>query len=1049
MFPTTPEAIREETRAEMSAQESEERYRLLARAVNDVVWEWDLRTDALSWNEGMQTLFGYPPEEVDSTIDWWYEHIVEEDRARVVEGIHRFIDGDGEAWSDEYRFHCRDGKIATILDRGIIARDAAGQPVRMIGAMLDITLRKRTEDTLNLHSLVLRNMSEGVSLASEDGVIVFTNAASDAMFGYPRGELLGQHVTVLNDYPPEENERIVGAVIEQLATRGVWTGTWRNRRQDGTPFVTDARITRLDIGGRPHWVCVQKDVTEELRIAEAVRHSEERYRSLVQATAAIVWNTSAAGEFETDQPGWTAFTGQTRDELMGWGWLAKVHPEDQAETVERWKSALARRETYAMEHRVRRADGEYRTMSARAVPILDEDGAVREWVGVHSDVTHERVLQRQVENERARLRDIFERAPGLIATLRGPDHIFESANPTYVQFVGNRDLIGRTIREALPEAVHQGFTDLLDAVYLSGEPYVGREMPLTLRSPKGVAQHFIDFVYEPLREADGRISGIFVHGTDVTEQVHARRVVERQAEELERANLALQYQSQLNRTITDNAASCLFMMDERGHPTFMNPAAVEVTGYTLEEIRDKPLHLSVHHHHPDGRPFPISECPIDNGLHQLAALRDYRETFVRKDGTFFPVSCHVAPIEREDAASGAVLEFRDITDELRAQEALREVDRRKDEFLATLSHELRTPLTAILGWARMLNIGDLDEETMRIATRTIEESAQVQAQLIDDVLDLSRIISGKIRIQSNVVNAAQIASSAAEGVRLAAAAKHIRLEVDPSQNPEELQILGDANRLQQVIWNLLTNAIKFTPDGGAVRLAVQRKESTVVISASDSGIGIRPEFLPHVFEPFRQAEDPTTRSHGGLGLGLSIVRHLVELHGGTIRAFSEGEGLGSTFTVTLPLLRQMPAQRKGEDVAAAMAPLEAQQFADLSGRSLLVIDDQQSVREFFEVVLRRSGARVRGAGSVQEAIRAVREELPDTILCDIAMPDEDGYAFVAWLRGDERARATPVVAVTAFGRPEDRQRILEAGFDGYLRKPVEPGELTRVVAATG
>ncbi|HEX6161402.1 MAG TPA: PAS domain S-box protein [Thermoanaerobaculia bacterium] len=1045
MSPITTETACDEAGAQQAIRESEERYRLLSRAVNDVVWEWDLRTDALFWNEGVQTLFGYPPEEVEPTIDWWYRHIVEEDRDRVVEGIHRFVESDGEMWSDEYRFRCRNGEIATIMDRGIISRDLDGRPLRMVGAMLDITLRRRTEDTLNLHSLVLRNMSEGVSLSSEDGIIVFTNAASDAMFGYQRGELLGQHVTVLNDYLPEENERIVGAVIGQLATRGVWSGTWRNRRKDGTPFITDARITRLDIGGKPHWVCVQKDVTEELRIAEAVRHSEERYRSLVEATAAIVWNTSAAGEFETEQPGWTAFTGQTREELLGWGWLAKVHPDDQAETVARWKSALAQRSTYAIEHRVRRADGEYRSMSARAVPIVESDGTVREWVGIHTDVTPERLLQQQIETERARLRDIFERAPGLIATLRGPDHIFESANPAYSQVLGE-NLVGKPVREALPEAVEQGFVDLLDAVYLSGEPYVGRELPLTLHRNGRPEQHYFDFVYEPLREADGHISGIFAHATDVTEQVHARRVVERQAEELERANLALQYQSQLNRTITDNAASCLFMMDENGHPTFMNPAAVEVTGYTLDEIRDAPLHAAVHHTHPDGRPFPISECPIDNGLRQLAPLRDYRDTFVRKDGTFFPVSCHVAPIERDGRTSGAVMEFRDITDELRAQEALRDVDRRKDEFLATLSHELRTPLTAILGWARMLNIGGLDEETMRIATRTIEESAQVQAQLIDDVLDLSRIISGKIRIQSNVVNAAQIASSAAEGVRLAAAAKHIRLEVDSGEHPEELQILGDANRLQQVIWNLLTNAIKFTPEGGAVKLFVRRRESTVVISATDSGIGIRPEFLPHVFEPFRQAEDPTTRSHGGLGLGLSIVRHLVELHGGTIRAFSEGEGRGATFTVTLPLLRHLPAEREGGDVAAAPAPLEAQQFADLTGRSLLVVDDQQAVREFFEVVLRRSGARVRGAASVQEAIAAVREELPDTIICDIAMPDEDGYAFLQWLRADDGAGRTPVVAVTAFGRPEDRQRILEAGFDAYLRKPVEPGELTRVVA---
>jgi signal transduction histidine kinase/ActR/RegA family two-component response regulator len=532
-------------------------------------------------------------------------------------------------------------------------------------------------------------------------------------------------------------------------------------------------------------------------------------------------------------------------------------------------------------------------------------------------------LTRRLESERARLRDIFERVPGLIATLRGPDHIFETANPVYIQFMGGRPVAGKPLREALPETVEQGFVDILDEVYRSGEQYAGREVSIGLDVEGVREEHFVDFVYQPMVDDDGRATGIFVHGTDVTEQVHARRVVERQAEELEQTNLAL----------------------------------------------------------------------------------------------------------------------------LHAQEALRQADRRKDEFLATLSHELRTPLTAILGWARMLNIGDLDEELMRTATQTIEQSAQVQAQLIDDVLDLSRIISGKIRIESSTVNVARIVTAALEGVRLAAAARQIHLEVDTGPAPDELVILGDGNRLQQIIWNLLTNAIKFTPEGGTVTLSAQRRDGSVVIAVSDTGIGISAEFLPHVFEPFRQAEDPTTRSHGGLGLGLSIVRHLVELHGGSIRAASQGAGKGSTFAITLPLLRQMPLPAMRAGTSATAVPESDSEFADLTGRSVLVIDDQPSVREFFHAVLQRCGANVRSAESVAMAIVAVEAERPQIIVCDIAMPDADGFAFIEWLRAQPSQEVTRVIAVTAFGRPEDQQRILDAGFDSYLRKPVEPAELSRSVDA--
>ncbi|HEX7831347.1 MAG TPA: ATP-binding protein, partial [Thermoanaerobaculia bacterium] len=397
---------------------------------------------------------------------------------------------------------------------------------------------------------------------------------------------------------------------------------------------------------------------------------------------------------------------------------------------------------------------------------------------------------------------------------------------------------------------------------------------------------------------------------------------------------------------------------------------------------------------------------------------------------------HVAPLSGRLA--GVVVEFRDITDEVRAQEVLKEADRRKDEFIATLSHELRTPLTAILGWARILRMAGNDSETMSLGIETINRSAEVQAQLIDDVLDISRVTTGKLQIATDVVDVATVASSALDTVRLAAEAKQVR--VKHQLEAKDALVLGDPNRLQQVIWNLLSNAIKFTPSGGVVELTVRRNRKNVEITVRDNGMGIRTDFLPHIFEAFRQADSATTRVHGGLGLGLSIVRYLVELHGGHITAESAGEGRGATFVVELPHLRANAASAEHVATPAAKVGLD-----DLS---LLVIDDQGDVRDFLCTALRRGGARVYEAESVQSAIAAMQNgERFDLVLCDLAMPHEDGFEFMRWMREDPAAAKVPVYAITAFGREHhDEERVYEAGFAGFIRKPVEPDALLRIVA---
>jgi PAS domain S-box-containing protein len=518
-----------------------------------------------------------------------------------------------------------------------------------------------------------------------------------------------------------------------------------------------------------------------------LHHSEERYRTLVEAIAAMVWSRSATGEFETEQPDWSAFTGQSFEELRGWGWLDTIHLDDRAATIEGWVEALAQGTRYEIEHRVRRHDGEYRYMVARAVPLPDGFGGVREWAGLHIDI-HERT---QAAGERLQL-------------------------------------------------------------------------------------------LESERAARG---------------------------EAERAN------------------------------------------------------------------------------------------------------------------------------------------RLKDDFVATLSHELRTPLHAILGWTQILQRKKDDPKVVDQGLQVIERNARAQSQMISDLLDMSRIISGKMRLEVQAVDLAAVVESATEAVRLAAETKGI--DIVEAIDREDGIITGDPDRLRQVVWNLLSNAIKFTPAGGTVRVELARAAGHVEIRVSDTGQGFDPAFAPYLFDRFRQADASITRRSGGLGLGLAIVKQFVELHGGTVTAASPGEGKGATFTILLPhTAPEQAGEAPGRPPAAGSAAAADEACVTLNGVRVLVVDDQDDARELLERVFTECGALVEVVDSAAEALEAVRRRRPDVLVSDLGMPGEDGYELVRRLRAlpPDQGGATPAAAVSALARPEDRKRALQAGYQVHVAKPVEAAELLAAVA---
>jgi PAS domain S-box-containing protein len=483
--------------------------------------------------------------------------------------------------------------------------------------------------------------------------------------------------------------------------------------------------------------------------------------------------------------------------------------------------------------------------------------------------------------------------------------------------------------------------------------------------------------------------------------------------------------------------------------TSWNRAAEQIFGYAPDEIIGR--HIAVL------KPPEHSEDVIQilERIRHGERVSHFETKRCTKDGRIIDVSLSVSPIrDAEGKIVGASKIARDITERKRAEEererllaAAEAANRMKDEFLATLSHELRTPLNAIVGWARILQSGKVDADDLEEGLAAIERNAQVQSQLIEDLLDISRISSGNLRLDVQRLNVTEVIEAALAAVTPAANAKGIRIHkvLDSLAGP----VTGDFARLQQVTWNLLSNAVKFTPKGGQVQVLLERVNSHVEISVIDTGMGIRPEFLPHVFDRFRQADATTTRRHSGLGLGLAIAKQLVEMHGGSLRAKSPGEGQGATFTITLPIIVVHPERPEAEKVR----PKEADKTEELglegalAGLKVLVVDDEPDAQQVIRRVLEACKAEVALATSATAALELLGPFRPDVIVSDIGMPEQDGYDLIRQVRARYSAKQIPAAALTAFARTEERKRALLAGFQTHIAKPVDPAELTAAVAS--
>jgi PAS domain S-box-containing protein len=630
--------------------------------------------------------------------------------------------------------------------------------------------------------------------------------------------------------------------------------------------------------------------------------------------------------------------------------------------------------------------------------------------------------EEKLRGSEEKFREFLEHAPASVAMFDREMRYVAVSRRWMQDFNLSGEIIGRSHYEVFPEIperwreIHRRC--LAGAVEKSDEDRFER------------ADGSVDWVkweVRPWFDTTGEIGGIGIFSEDITER--------------KRAEEALRESERQLRTLADTVPQLIWMAEADGNIFWYNQRWYDYTGTTAEEMVGWGWQ-SVH----DPKILPKV---LEQWHSSLATGKPFEMEFPLRgvDGVFRWFLTRVNPLP--DSQGRIVRWFgtnTDIEESRRARQVAEESSRLKDEFLATVSHELRTPLTAIVGWTSLLKSEQLDEGTTSHAIQVVDRNARSLTQLIENLLEVTRGQTGKIRLNLRAVELASVIQAALDAVLPAAEAKQIRLHT--VLDPKAGLVTGDPDRLQQVVWNLLTNSIKFTPEGGRVQVSLQRMTSHVEITVSDTGCGISREFLPFVFDRFRQADASTTRAHGGLGLGLSIVRHLTEMHGGTVSAYSPGKQQGSTFVVRLPLTSRQ-AEVGGKAVPYPNTGYIAGDSSRiLQGVKVLVVDDEPDTLELLRIVLELSGALVVTANSAAKALERLEETDPDVLLSDIGMPDKDGFDLIREVRSlpPERGGRVPAVALTAYTRAEDRTTTLAAGFDMHIPKPVQPADVVAAVA---
>ncbi len=948
--------------------------------------------------------------------------------------------------------------------------------------------QKRAEEKLRLLTVAIDQSHESVIISTarlDNPQIVYVNPAFTTLNGYSFEEVIGKTPRIL--YGPKTDLFALNRLREECAAGKVFHGEVISYRKDRSEFCCElcADAVRNERGEVTHFVATQRDVTERRQFEDALRNNEAQLRAILDHSTAVIFVKDLEGRYLRINRRYEVLFGVTEAEVKG-KTVYDIHAREVADVLRaNDQKVIAANTPFQFEDRVGVIDG-LRDFICVKFPLCDDSGRPYAVCGIATDITERKQVEEALRESELRLRQLADAMPQIVYTC-SHDGRNECFNQRWYEYSGIPE--GKSMGDAWTVMVHPDDRERVWRQWMksvmTGEPY---EIEYRLRRKDGRYRWHLSRA-RPGRNADGRIVWWIGTSTDI----HDRKRAEAEREELLASEQTARYDAE---NTAESIRHLQMVTDSALAHLAMDNLPIEMLGRIRELLEADSAGILLLTE--DGQSLVVRAAigmeeeeiglriPVGRGV--AGSIAASRVPLVVEDLSKVEVinpflkqkarSLIGAPLIVEDRLIGVIhaetIRARRFTEEdvrllqmaadrvalaieqarlykveQQARRQAEEASRIKDEFLTLVSHELRSPLNAMLGYAAMLRHGRLDPQKVRKAADVIQRSGKAQMQLIDDLLDTARIISGKLRLDVGPVDLFMVIKESVQTIHPAAEAKGISIQADLSS--EAGQITGDPSRLQQVVWNLLSNAVKFTPPGGRIEVRLERIDPHVRITVSDTGKGISPDFLPYVFARFQQADASSARRYGGLGLGLALVKYLVELHGGTVEAASEGEDQGATFKVTLPVRAvYSPLGEAGGAPCAVASPEEA---AMLAGVRVLVVDDEVGARELVKMALEQYGAEVVTAGSAAEAYEMITSaaalERPAAMLTDIGMPGEDGYSLMRRVRDLERSRDfyTPAVALTAYGRTEDRVRALKAGFQMHIAKPVDPAELAIVITS--
>jgi len=944
---------------------------------------------------------------------------------------------------------------------------------------IEITARKQAEEAWResegRFQAFMNHSPIAAFIKDEAGRYIYLKPLVEGLFQYTPDDLVGK--TDFDLLPVEVAQQLRANDAAVLAGGEAIQVPETIQLEDGEQHFMSFKFPFQDASGRQLLAGVALDISDRIRAEEALREQEQRYRRIFETTGVSIWEEDfsevkaainqlkAQGvqdfrQYLTEHPEFVQqavgmvrllnvnqttlrmFGAQDKQEILNS--LAQIFVPETLEVFVGELLAIAQEQTFfEAETILKTLQGELLNVifTITFPPSAAKFDSVLVSIMNITDRTRAENALRESEIQLQRANERFELAAAAVNCLI---YDWDMQQDIVYRTEGLTQILGYSLQEAEPTS--QWWRERIHPEDLQR---VQNETELTLaNSDRCTVEYRVrnkdnQYVYVVdhaivTRDADGRIMRLVGSTIDISDRKQAEAEREHLLQRERAANELLQL-------FIEHTPATVAMLDRQMRYLFTSRRWLQEYGAGYTSVTGL-CHYDVVPDMPDGW----------RGVHQrcLAGATERREEdyFVRADGCAIWLHWEVLPWYTSGGDIGGIIIFAEnITDRKQAEqereqllerervarEQAENANRIKDEFLAVLSHELRSPLNPILGWAKLLRSRKFDEKATDRALETIERNAKLQTQLIEDLLDVSRILQGKMVLDTSGVNLATTIEAALETVRLAAQAKDIQIQTVLDANVGNVS--GDSNRLQQVIWNLVSNAVKFTPSRGWVEVRLERVGCDAQIQVRDNGKGISPEFLPHVFEYFRQADGTTTRTFGGLGLGLAIVRHLAELHGGSVLAESLGEGLGATFTVRLPLMETSPE---------APEEVRSDSFWDLGGLHVLIVDDEADIRDLVAFILEQAGAEVTVATSASEALAALNQLLPDVLLCDVGMPEVDGYMLMRQLRAlpPERGGLIPAIALTAYAGESNQKQALAAGFQLHISKPVEPEELVRAIA---